>query len=218
MLNTRLALLAKRKFPFLELSPLCTIGRTSSSRPLPRRVLQTQPKPMARDPSKVPKLADVARAAKVGNATVSRALSGGKNVSSDAMKRISDAVLELGYQPNRVAQTLKGASSGIVGMIVRNDEPCPILRLLVPLPGSRFTHSSRCRPDSCQSPSCVRPRLLALTTLEGTRLAIGDHTQVLHGDHVTSRLTLRFRHGSIDDDTTVFTHRVRDLVCCLGRV
>lgn len=73
---------------------------------------------MAGDPSKVPKLADVARAAKVGNATVSRALSGGKNVSNDAMKRISDVVLELGYQRNRVAQSLKGASSGIVGMIV----------------------------------------------------------------------------------------------------
>lgn len=34
------------------------------------------------------------------------------------MKRILDVVLDLGYQPNRVAQSLKGASSGIVGMIV----------------------------------------------------------------------------------------------------
>ncbi len=104
--------------PFLS-CPLSVLSRQiSSSRPVPIRVLQTQPKPMARDPSKVPKLADVARAAKVGNATVSRALSGGKNVSSDAMKRILDVVLDLGYQPNRVAQSLKGASSGIVGMIV----------------------------------------------------------------------------------------------------
>ncbi len=73
---------------------------------------------MSKHSSQVPKLADVARVAKVGNATVSRALSGGKNVSSEAMKRISDAIIQLGYQPNRVAQTLKGASSGIVGMIV----------------------------------------------------------------------------------------------------
>ena len=34
------------------------------------------------------------------------------------MKRISLAVLELGYQPNRVAQSLKGGASGIVGMII----------------------------------------------------------------------------------------------------
>jgi len=73
---------------------------------------------MASRSTKIPKLADVARAAKVGNATVSRALSGGKNVSSETMKRISVAILELGYRPNRVAQSLKGGSSGIVGMIV----------------------------------------------------------------------------------------------------
>ena len=73
---------------------------------------------MSKHPSQVPKLADVAREASVGNATVSRALSGGKNVSSEKMQRISAAILKLGYQPNRVAQSLKGASSGIVGMIV----------------------------------------------------------------------------------------------------
>ena len=73
---------------------------------------------MPKSLSQVPKLKDVARVARVGNATVSRALSGGKNVSSEKMGRISAAILKLGYQPNRVAQSLKGASSGIVGMIV----------------------------------------------------------------------------------------------------
>lgn len=73
---------------------------------------------MSKNRSQVPKLTDVAREANVGNATVSRALSGGKNVSSESMKRISDAIIKLGYQPNRVAQSLKRASSGIVGMIV----------------------------------------------------------------------------------------------------
>ncbi|MBA3913178.1 MAG: hypothetical protein H0X25_04860 [Acidobacteriales bacterium] len=46
---------------------------------------------------------------------------------------------------------------------------------------------------------------LALRSLQGTRLAIGDVTQVVHGDRVTSRLTFRFRDGSIDDDLTVFS-------------
>lgn len=64
------------------------------------------------------KLADVARIAGVGNATVSRALNGGKNVSSEKMERISAAIHELGYRPNRVARSLKGASSGMIGMIV----------------------------------------------------------------------------------------------------
>ncbi len=40
---------------------------------------------------------------------------------------------------------------------------------------------------------------LALTTLEGKRIATGDVIQIVHGDHVTSRLTFRFRDGSIDE-------------------
>jgi hypothetical protein len=48
---------------------------------------------------------------------------------------------------------------------------------------------------------------VVVKTLAGTRVATGDMTQVLHGDRVTARLTLRFRDGSIDDDTTVFTQR-----------
>jgi hypothetical protein len=48
---------------------------------------------------------------------------------------------------------------------------------------------------------------VVLKTLAGTRIATGDMTQVVHGDRVTARLTLRFRDGSIDDDTTVFSQR-----------
>ena len=48
---------------------------------------------------------------------------------------------------------------------------------------------------------------VALKTLEGTRIATGDVTQIVRGDRVTSRLTFRFRDGSIDDETAVFTQR-----------
>ena len=40
---------------------------------------------------------------------------------------------------------------------------------------------------------------VVLKTLEGTRIATGDMTQVVHGDHVTSRLVFHFRDGSVDD-------------------
>ena len=73
---------------------------------------------MAVTASRIAKLADVARLAGVGNATVSRALNGGKNVSSEAMRRIEAAILQLDYTPNRVARSLKGAASGMIGMIV----------------------------------------------------------------------------------------------------
>jgi hypothetical protein len=46
---------------------------------------------------------------------------------------------------------------------------------------------------------------LAVKTVEGTRIATGDATQIVHGDRVTSRVILRFVDGSIDDDITVFS-------------
>jgi hypothetical protein len=48
---------------------------------------------------------------------------------------------------------------------------------------------------------------VALKTLEGRRIAIGDMTQIVDGDRVTSRLVFHFRDGSVDDDTTVFSQR-----------
>jgi len=45
---------------------------------------------------------------------------------------------------------------------------------------------------------------LALKTMEGVRIAIGDVTQSVRGDQVTSRLIFRFRDGSVNEETTVF--------------
>jgi hypothetical protein len=48
---------------------------------------------------------------------------------------------------------------------------------------------------------------LALRSKEGKALAVGDLFQVVRGDRVTSRLVFRFKDGSVDDETTVFTQR-----------
>src|ERR1700739_4537701 len=48
---------------------------------------------------------------------------------------------------------------------------------------------------------------LALRTQEGRILAVGDLFQVVRGDRVTSRLLFRFKDGSVDDETTVFSQR-----------
>ncbi len=62
-------------------------------------------------------------------------------------------------------------------------------------------------PVSVRHPQGSAHGFLALKTLDGTRIATGDVTQIVRGDHVTSRVTFRFRDGSIDDDITVFTQR-----------
>ena len=48
---------------------------------------------------------------------------------------------------------------------------------------------------------------LALRTPEGKLLAAGDLTEVLHGNEVKAHLIFRFKDGSVDDDTTVFSQR-----------
>jgi hypothetical protein len=46
---------------------------------------------------------------------------------------------------------------------------------------------------------------LLVRTLEGTAIATGDLIQVPHGDRINSRIVFRFKDGSIDDETTVYS-------------
>lgn len=48
---------------------------------------------------------------------------------------------------------------------------------------------------------------VALKTLDGKRVATGDMTQLVQGAKIVSRLLMRFKDGSVDDDTTVFTQQ-----------
>ena len=50
---------------------------------------------------------------------------------------------------------------------------------------------------------------LVLRNAEGKFVANGDLVQAAHGDRVTSRLTFRFRDGSLQDETAVFTQHQR---------
>ena len=63
------------------------------------------------------------------------------------------------------------------------------------------------------SPVAVRYRegsihgFLVLSTLDGVAIAAGDLTQVTRGDQVTTQLTFRFKDGSRQEETTVFSQR-----------
>jgi hypothetical protein len=63
------------------------------------------------------------------------------------------------------------------------------------------------------SPVAVRYReglihgFLVLSTLDGVAIAAGDLTQVAHGDQVTTQLAFRFKDGSRQEETTVFSQR-----------
>jgi DNA-binding LacI/PurR family transcriptional regulator len=61
---------------------------------------------------------DVARLAKVSAMTVSRALNNPEKVSPKSLKRVEEAIAQLGYRPNQAARALATKSTGIVKMVV----------------------------------------------------------------------------------------------------
>jgi LacI family transcriptional regulator/LacI family repressor for deo operon, udp, cdd, tsx, nupC, and nupG len=61
---------------------------------------------------------DIAHAANVSHATVSRALRDSPLISAEVRERIQRLAHEMGYTPNAVAQSLKGQRSNTIGLVV----------------------------------------------------------------------------------------------------
>lgn len=63
---------------------------------------------------------DVARAAQVSTATVSRVLAGLNVVSDELARRVQSAARKLRYQPNRVARSLRARTTRTIGVLIPN--------------------------------------------------------------------------------------------------
>lgn len=63
------------------------------------------------------RMSDVARLAKVSSMTVSRALKAPETVSEETRERISAAIEQTGYIPNRLAGNLSSQHSNVVGLV-----------------------------------------------------------------------------------------------------
>lgn len=72
---------------------------------------------MPRKPSNKATAADVAKAAGVSTATVSRALQSGGIVSGETRKRVLAAARALGYQPNGIARGLAAQQNSLIGLV-----------------------------------------------------------------------------------------------------
>jgi len=80
-------------------------------------------------------------------------------------------------------------------------------RLILFLATACISASLLADPVPVRHPQGSAHGFVVVKTLQGAILAEGDMTEVLHADRVISRLTLHFRDGSIDDETTVFSQR-----------
>jgi LacI family transcriptional regulator len=65
-------------------------------------------------------IVDVARRAGVSKSTVSLVLGGSSLVADATRERVADAMSELGYIYHRGAATLRGAKSGLIGMVIND--------------------------------------------------------------------------------------------------
>ncbi len=63
-------------------------------------------------------IVDVARKAGLSQATVSRVLNKSGYYSAETLEKVEAAIRELGYAPNRTAQSLKGKFSQMIGVII----------------------------------------------------------------------------------------------------
>jgi DNA-binding LacI/PurR family transcriptional regulator len=80
---------------------------------------------MARAAGRPPVVAmrDIAAAAEVSQSTVSRVLSGARTpvpIASGTRARVVEAARRLGYRPNPLARGLRGASTNLIGAVVRD--------------------------------------------------------------------------------------------------
>lgn len=65
-------------------------------------------------------MSDVARAAQVNKATVSRVLRGDPRISSATSEKVWAAIKDLGYRPDAIARGLSSRSSDTVGLFIRD--------------------------------------------------------------------------------------------------
>ena len=96
---------------------------------------------------------DVATAAGVSPATVSRVLAGGNSVAPKTAERVRQVIEWLGYRPDRVAQSLRRQRSGMMGLVLPID--------LYPASDMLIRHLERCLAIRDMS-------LLLADTTEGT--------------------------------------------------
>ncbi len=100
----------------------------------PRRLLTLSPchgiKRLRKTFKAMVTIKDVARRAGVSIATVSHVINGTRKVSSKTASRVWQAVEELGYQPNGIAQSLRTRTTHAIGVVV-SDITNPFFATLV---------------------------------------------------------------------------------------
>jgi len=90
-------------------------------------------------------ITDVAQAAGVSVATVSKVINGRDGIATAASARVLGVVQELGYESSLAARSLRSRRTHVIGILVAEFEPFSAEILNVPVRGSG-TPTTSCSP------------------------------------------------------------------------
>ena len=165
---------------------------------------QADPGPL--DDGKAPTIRDVARAAGVSRATVSRVLNGGHWVSPDAAAAVERAIAQLGYVASHSARALNTGRSGAVALVVAEPQERlfedPTFSVLV----RELIRSLRVRQTTLY---------ITLATDHESRVTLIRQAR----SHLLDGLVLASMHGDDPLFAMLLEHRVPAVICTepLGR-
>ncbi|MBO0899230.1 PmoA family protein [Cellulomonas sp. zg-ZUI22] len=104
--------------PTTVLGPGATTAWPTPTRPTRRRPQLTTPRPQTRRPRGTATIAEVADAAGVSRATVSRVMNGHDTVDADLVARVREVADRLHYRPSNVARSLSLGRTETVAVVV----------------------------------------------------------------------------------------------------
>jgi len=120
---------------------------------------------------------DVAARAGVSSATVSRVLNGDQRVSSARRERVLAAIEELGYQPNRVARSLRRRYTDTIGVVISDIENPHFTQAVRVIEDAAFAKGHRvllCNTDETPAKQAAYLEMLAAERVVGVILAAAD--------------------------------------------
>lgn len=124
---------------------------------------------------------DVAEAAGVSTATVSRVLSGKNHVRSELRKRVREAARELNYEPGRVARSLRKQSALTFGLVIPDVTNPFFGRLARGVEDAASDHNYStilCNTDASADKEARYLQVLMAERVSGVVLAPGDEPAI----------------------------------------
>lgn len=145
---------------------------------------------------------DVAARAEVSSATVSRVLNGDTRVAPARRERVLAAIEELGYQPNRVARSLRRRYTDTIGVVISDIENPHFTQAVRVIEDAAYAKGHRvllCNTDETPGKQASYLEMLAAERVVGVILAAADAADPTIGQVIDYGIPIVAFDRKIDD-------------------